>query len=119
MGKSILVLIAALLPALFPVGAGAYVELGSTIARDCRQARDPKRCAARLEARSACRDQPGPARQRCLAALAAPPNCDRAEQPARCAALAAARAACHKKSGAEYRRCMKIRVPAWRSYQAG
>ena len=99
--------------------AQAYLDLGSTLTGDCRLARDPRRCTARLEARGACRDKRGVEKRRCLAALLPPPDCQRAADPARCEALAAARAACQGKAGAELRRCMQARVPGWRGYQAG
>ena len=108
-----------LLLAAASVSAAAYVELDAAPSRDCQQARDPRRCTARLAARSACRDKAGLEKRRCQQALLAPPDCDRAAQPERCAALAEARNACKTKSGAAYRRCMRARVPAWRSYQAG
>lgn len=109
----------ALIAALLPAAAGAFLELGNSLAGDCRQARDPRRCAARLEAHSACRDQVGAARRRCQAALLPAPDCAKAAQPSRCQDLQAARSTCQGKSGAAYRRCMKQRLPDWRSYQAG
>jgi len=112
-------LAAALIMAVAVPAAHAYLDLGATLTGDCRLARDPRRCAARLEARAACRDKRGVEKRRCLEALLPPPDCSRAADPARCAALAAARAACRGKAGAELRRCMQTRLPGWRGYQAG
>ena len=99
--------------------ARAYIDLGASLEGDCRQARDPQRCAARLEARAACRDKRGLDRHQCLAALMPPPDCRKAADPARCHALAAARAACKGKAGAEFPRCVCDRMPGWRGYQSG
>ena len=105
--------LAALILALLAPAAAAYLDLGTTLTRDCRLARDPRRCAARLEAHAACRDKQGLERRRCQGLLLPPADCGMATPAtlaARCQAQTAALAACRGKNGADFRRCMKTRL---------
>ena len=110
---------AALALALFASPPAAAHLDAAPAAGDCRQARDPRRCDARAQAKLACADQRGEHKRRCLAALLPPPDCTRAPQIARCQALAAARAACQGLRGSRWRRCLQQRLPDGHGYQAG
>ena len=117
--RSLAALILAAIGGAAGAAAQADLEPGGQLREECRLARDPRRCAARLEARAACRDKRGTEKRRCLAVLLPPPDCQHASDAARCKALAAARAACQGKAGGELRRCMQTQLPGWRGYQAG
>ena len=84
-----------------PGGAEPGIPSGG----DCALARDPLRCQALQQARGACKEKRGSARQKCIQEALAAPDC--AKDKARCEARRLAEEACKGKIGKAKQSCLK------------
>ena len=73
---------------------------------DCSQARNSQACAARQQARLACKDKKGAAFRQCVVDALPAPDCSQARNPQRCEADQKARVACMGKVGREHKQCL-------------
>jgi len=73
---------------------------------DCSQARNPVNCAARQQARAACKDVKGAAFRQCIEDALPAPDCSKARNPQRCEERQNARVACQGKVGRAHKQCL-------------
>lgn len=106
-------LLASLVTALLAGGAHAQTATGNPNTSppgpkqaDCSQARNPEHCAARQQARTACKDKKGAAFRQCVDDAMPAPDCSKARNPQRCEAHEQARQSCKGKVGREHKQCM-------------
>lgn len=74
---------------------------------DCTLARDPLRCQALQQARSACKEKRGSGRQKCIEEKLSAPDCAKDKDRSRCDARQLAQEACKGKSGKARQSCLK------------
>lgn len=74
---------------------------------DCALARDPLRCQALQQARSACKEQRGSAKQKCIEQKLPAPDCSKVKEKTRCEARQLAQEACKGKAGKARQSCLR------------
>ncbi len=87
-------------------GADTSAEANGPKPADCTQAHNSQACAARQQARLACKDKKGAAFRQCVVDALPAPDCSKVRNPQRCDADQKARVACIGKVGREHKQCL-------------